>query len=105
MKKLDFKKNLLNSCAKYNIPLDFLEIEITESTLIDVCKEKIEILNEIMSSGINIAIDDFGTGYSSLSYLIDIPISTLKIDKVFIDNVENYKNKALIKSIVALSKD
>jgi len=105
MREIDFKENLLNSCAKYNIPPNFLEIEITEGTLIDICKEKIEVLNELMESGINIAIDDFGTGYSSLSYLINIPINTLKIDKTFIDNIKNYKSKALIKSIVELSKD
>ena len=105
MRKIDFKDNLLNSCAKYNIPPNFFEIEITECTLIDICKEKIEVLNELMESGINIAIDDFGTGYSSLSYLINIPINTLKIDKTFIDNIKNYKSKALIKSIVELSKD
>jgi len=105
MKKIDFKNKLLNSCAKYKIPPHLLEIEITEGTLIDVCEEKIELLNELIDSGINIAIDDFGTGYSSLSYLINIPINTLKIDKTFIDNIENYKNKVLIKSIVDLSKD
>lgn len=55
--------------------------------------------------GINIAIDDFGTGYSSLSYLINISVSTLKIDKTFVDHVENYKNMVLIKNIVNLSKD
>lgn len=103
IRKLDFKKKLLSSCTKYNIPTNLLEIEITEGTLIDVSKE--EVLNDLMDSGINIAIDDFGTGYSSLSYLMNIPINTLKIDKKFIDNIENYKNKALIRSIVSLSKD
>lgn len=105
MKKIDFKENLLNSCAKYDVPPNFFEIEITEGILIDACKEKIELLNEINNNGINIAIDDFGTGYSSLSYLINIPINTLKIDKTFIDNIENYKNKILIRSIINLSKD
>ncbi|OOM82541.1 phytochrome-like protein cph2 [Clostridium puniceum] len=105
MKRIDFKNKLLDSCTKYKIPPHLLEIEITEGTLIDVCEEKMEVLNELIDNGINIAIDDFGTGYSSLSYLINIPINTLKIDKTFVDNIENYKNKVLIKSIVDLSKD
>ncbi len=104
MRKIDFKKNLLNMCTKYNIPSKFFEIEITESNLIDICKEKIETLTELMNSGINIAIDDFGTGYSSLNYLINLPINTLKIDKTFVDKIYNYKNRILIKSIIDLAK-
>lgn len=91
-------------CTKYNIPSKFFEIEITESNLIDICKEKIETLTELMNSGINIAIDDFGTGYSSLNYLINLPINTLKIDKTFVDKIYNYKNRILIKSIIDLAK-
>jgi diguanylate cyclase (GGDEF)-like protein len=104
IKRSDFKENLLNACAKYNIPPSFLEIEITEGTMVDICKEKIRVLNEIIDIGINIAIDDFGTGYSSLNYLAKLPVNTLKIDKSFIDNINNENNQAVIRSIVNLSK-
>jgi diguanylate cyclase (GGDEF)-like protein/PAS domain S-box-containing protein len=104
IKRDDFKDNILNICAKYNIPPSILEIEITEGTLMEIGKDKIEILNQLIQRGVNIAIDDFGTGYSSLNYLIALPVNTLKIDKSFIENIENYKNKAVIKSIVNLSE-
>lgn len=102
--KENFKKNLLSIINKYNIPRNFLEIEITEGTIIDINKEKIDMLTEIMNSGISIALDDFGTGYSSLSYLINIPVNTLKIDKIFIGNINSDKSKILIEGIVSLSK-
>lgn len=105
IKEKDFKDKLLRCCDKYKISPNFLEIEITESTFLDISEEKVEVLNELKEMGINIAIDDFGTGYSSLSYLINISVSTLKIDKTFVDHVENYKNMVLIKNIVNLSKD
>ena len=105
MRDVNFKENLLKVCSKYSIPPNFLEIEITEGALMDNCEEKVDILNELIKNGINVAIDDFGTGYSSLSYLMNIPIDTLKIDKVFIDNIENHKNKVLIKGIINLSKE
>jgi len=104
IKKVNFKETLLNDCAKHNIPPCLLEMEITEGTLIEICKEKIKVLNELSKSGVNIAIDDFGTGYSSLNYLINFPVSTVKIDKTFIDNIENKKNIALIRSLTDLSK-
>ncbi|CUU50427.1 putative bifunctional diguanylate cyclase/phosphodiesterase [Clostridium beijerinckii] len=105
IKEKDFKDKLLKCCNKYNISPNFLEIEITESTLLDISEENVEVLNELKGMGINVAIDDFGTGYSSLSYLINISVSTLKIDKTFVDHVENYKNMVLIKNIVNLSND
>lgn len=104
IKRNDFKDNLLNTCKKYNVPPSLLEIEITEGTLMEISKDKIEVLNQLIEIGMNIAIDDFGTGYSSLNYLITLPVNTLKIDKVFIDNIKSDKNKAVIKSIVHLSK-
>lgn len=104
IKRSDFKDNILNACGKYNILPSLLEIEITEGTLMEIGKDKIEVLNELIQRGINIAIDDFGTGYSSLNYLITLPVNTLKMDKSFVKNIENDKNKAVIKSIVDLSQ-
>lgn len=66
-----------------------LEIEITEGIFVECEDETISILNKIKSLGVGISLDDFGTGYSSLSYLPKIPLTTLKIDKSFIDNITN----------------
>lgn len=104
IKKKDFKEKLLDVCIKYDIKPSCLEIEITEGTLMDISKENIDKLNEIIANGIKVAIDDFGTGYSSLNYLVNIPVSTLKIDKTFVDNISDYKNKVLVKSIVNLAQ-
>ena len=71
---------------------ELLELEITESVIMgspELVVEKIKVLRRI---GIKIALDDFGTGYSSLSYLRNIPITTLKIDKLFIDDISNPKS-------------
>lgn len=64
---------------------DHLEIEITESVMIDSTEKALDRINEVRKMGITIAIDDFGTGYSSLSYLEKLPVDVLKIDKSFID--------------------
>ncbi|WP_125153050.1 putative bifunctional diguanylate cyclase/phosphodiesterase [Clostridium rectalis] len=67
----------------------FLEIEITESTLMSSIESNVEKLIMLKKMGIKISLDDFGTGYSSLSYLKKLPIDTLKIDKSFIDDIKN----------------
>ncbi|MDP4177174.1 MAG: EAL domain-containing protein [Bacillota bacterium] len=89
-----------------NIGLDpkILELEITESVLMESLDSSIAILRKLMDMGIRIALDDFGTGYSSLSYLRKIPISTLKIDKSFIDNItSNQKEESIINNIIEMS--
>lgn len=104
LKTSNFKKNILDICAKYNVAPSLLEIEITERTLVEIDGDKLELLNELMENGVSIAIDDFGTGYSSLNYLVNLPVNTIKIDKSFVSNIHNDKNKAVISSIVNLSK-
>ena len=80
-----------------------LDIELTESVLIKDFDTKIELLHQIKYLGVTLSLDDFGTGYSSLSYLRDIPFDTLKIDKSFIDTMQ--ENKAFINMIIGISQD
>ena len=80
-----------------------IQLEITESTLIDFTDSKSNVINEINDLGIALALDDFGTGYSSLNYLKNFPIKCLKIDKSFIDEINNNKRDyAITDSIIDL---
>lgn len=85
---------------------DWIEFEIIESFIIDDIVEAINVLEKIHTLGINISLDDFGTGYSSLSYLKKLPISKLKIDKSFIDDIPFDENdKIITKTIINLAND
>lgn len=82
-----------------------LEIELTESTLVDNNENAREMLNELHEMGLKIALDDFGTGYASMSYLKDFPIDTVKIDRSFIWGIPNDKeDMAIVKAIVGLAE-
>ncbi|MBS4213443.1 bifunctional diguanylate cyclase/phosphodiesterase [Neobacillus rhizophilus] len=84
---------------------DCFEIEITESILLNNSREIVQSLRTLKSLGISISIDDFGTGYSSLSYLKDLPIDCLKIDKSFIQNIEeDYENSEIPEAIINLGR-
>ena len=101
----DFIDKLLQILEKYQVSPYEIELEITESILIDDFEEitkRLEILRDI---GIKISLDDFGTGFSSLSYLKGLPIDTLKIDKSFIDTVITDENTRIItESIIYMVK-
>lgn len=81
-----------------------IELEITESSLLDKSDLVKKTLNEIKNRNIHISLDDFGTGYSSLSYLTDFPIDTLKIDRSFISKIGNQQQEAVISAMVAMGK-
>jgi len=84
---------------------EYLELEITESVLMESCDALVGKLKLLKDRGIKIALDDFGKGYSSLNYLKQLPISTLKIDKSFIDTIESdSKHKSLTNLIVKLGR-
>lgn len=95
-KQPDFIEKLLHIMEKYQVSPYEIELEITESILIDDFKEITERLAVLRDIGIKISLDDFGTGFSSLSYLKGLPIDTLKIDKSFIDTVITDENTRII---------
>lgn len=99
----DFNDLVIDTLEFFELEPDYLELEITESILMesfDAIGSKLEKLRE---QGVGIALDDFGKGYSSLSYLKQLPISTLKIDKSFIDNIYT-ENEILTRHIITIGK-
>lgn len=82
-----------------------LEIEITETAILNDMEHAVLVLEELSSLGVRISLDDFGTGYSSLSYLHKLPLDKLKIDKSFVDDlIENQRSRTLLKGITVLGK-
>ncbi len=101
----DFIGKVTHILDKYEISPYEVELEITESILIDDFNEIVDKLAVLRNIGIKISLDDFGTGYSSLSYLKGLPIDTLKIDKSFIDTVVTDENTRIItESIIYMVK-
>ncbi len=101
----DFVDEVMNLIQSYQIRPELLELEITESILVesfDRIKTKLEQLRELR---VRIALDDFGKGYSSLSYLKQLPITTMKIDKSFIDHISEQSEDDYVRNIIALGKN
>jgi len=91
---------------KYQIDPQYLELEITESALMSGFDWVIEKLHRLRELGVSVALDDFGTGYSSFSYLQKLPITTLKIDRSFVDNAANMpRQAALLGGIVRMAQE
>lgn len=86
-------------------PPELLEVEITETIAMNDIENTLLILHELTSMGVGIAVDDFGTGYSSFSYLQQFPLTTLKIDKSFIDKMElKEEHQGIVKTIISLAE-
>jgi len=82
-----------------------LKLEITETAVMENAETAISMLKSIKELGVKISIDDFGTGYSSLSYLHKFPIDTLKIDRSFVNSIDDgSENEEIVRTIVALAK-
>ena len=103
------KKNFVESVAQILIDTDlnpeFLELELTESILMQPTASTMKTLNELKATGVRLAIDDFGTGYSSFGYLKQLPIDTLKIDRSFVRDIElDLDDRAIIKAMISLAR-
>jgi diguanylate cyclase (GGDEF)-like protein/PAS domain S-box-containing protein len=101
------RQNLLDTViaalAEAGLAAEYLELEITESLLMQSGPETVEVLEQLRARGVRISIDDFGTGYSSLNYLKRLPVDVLKIDRSFIDDIPgDLDDVAITKAIISL---
>ncbi len=97
----DIVQNVADVLRSTGLPPECLELEITESAVIDNLDAAVNTLNRLRALGVSLAIDDFGTGYSSLSYLHRMPLTTLKIDRSFVKEIaRGESNAAVARAIV-----
>lgn len=101
----DMLESVKEAIELHKIDASNIELEVTESYIATNELNAIEVLGDFREMGIELAIDDFGTGYSSMSYLQKLPVTRLKIDKAFIDDLPDSKESiAVVKAIIALAK-
>lgn len=102
-KRPDFIDLLMSHVRENEVEPEEIELEITETVLIDDFKAVIERMLVLQDYGFRVSLDDFGTGYSSLSYLSGLPLNTIKIDKTFIDSVlVDQATKIIMESIIQM---
>jgi len=102
----DFVEKIQCSLQKYNTKAGCIELEVTENILIEDAEKVSEKLNLLKEMGIKISIDDFGTGYASLRYLQKLPIDMIKIDRSFINHINERSNDlAIVKTILTMAEN
>ena len=82
----------------------YLELELTETVLMENAAASAQVLNDLKSIGVRLAVDDFGTGYSSLSYLMQFPIDSLKVDQSFIREIAGRTGSPIVKAVISMGK-
>lgn len=100
----ELPRRLCEILAEHAIAPQQIELELTESTIMNNAEQSVRTLNELKAIGVSLAIDDFGTGYSSLSYLKRLPIDTLKIDKEFVGDItSDPDDEAITATIITMA--
>ncbi|KAB7668428.1 EAL domain-containing protein [Bacillus sp. B1-b2] len=100
----DFIANVQKTLENVSLPTSIIELEITESIMQDI-QESTKILSQLRSLGISISIDDFGTGYSSLYILQKLPINSIKIDKAFMENLNDDNQRTILKTMIEMGNN
>jgi len=104
-RQADLIEQIRDVLAETGMPPGHLEIELTESTVMDDAEQAIRVMKRLRDMGIRMSVDDFGTGYSSLAYLKKLPLNTLKIDRAFIaDVVTDADDAAIVHTIITLGR-
>jgi diguanylate cyclase (GGDEF)-like protein/PAS domain S-box-containing protein len=101
----DFAATFMQKLRKFAVAASALQVEVTETSMMENFDHAIEVLSELKSFGIKIALDDFGTGYSSLNYLSRLPINKIKVDKSFVQRIEHdATSRAITEAVIALGR-
>ena len=101
----NFVKQVIDTAQRYEVDLNLLNLELTESILIEDIENTIQTMLVLGKAGIKFSLDDFGTGYSSLQYLKKLPLDQLKIDQSFIrDFAFDSGDQAIVCTIIAMAK-
>lgn len=95
---------MIQLVRKYDVDPNLLELEITESVVMDEPKKVIEALTQLKEFGIKVAIDDFGIGFSSLSYLQQLPLDRIKVDRAFIRDFAKPNGSLIAETIIRLGQ-
>lgn len=99
-----FMEEIQTALSKSGLPPGLLELEVTEGTLMSNTEQAVALLKDVRELGISVALDDFGTGFSSLSYLRDLPISKVKLDRLFVSGIaHNAKNAAIVQGVITMA--
>jgi diguanylate cyclase (GGDEF)-like protein/PAS domain S-box-containing protein len=95
---------IVEALAESGLTPNRLQVEITETTLLDAGEQTLSMLRDLRALGVRVALDDFGTGYSSLNYLRKFPFDKVKIDKSFVDDIDaNPQSRAIVRAIMELT--
>ena len=105
LKSGGFARSVISALAFSGVPASRLELEITETVLMDESETVLRTLRQLRGLGIRIALDDFGTGYSSLGYLRRFPVDKIKIDRSFIRDIHNRDTAAIVRTIIGLGAE
>ncbi|MDF2788981.1 MAG: gmr [Neobacillus sp.] len=100
-----FLESVKDTLARHQLPANLLKIEITERTAMTNVQQTLNTIKELQDKGVDIILDDFGVGYSSISYLVQYPFNTIKIDKSFIEGLENKNQRSVCRTLVAMGRN
>jgi EAL domain-containing protein (putative c-di-GMP-specific phosphodiesterase class I) len=100
-----FIESIKHSLQKYDLQPELIKIEITERTAMTNVEKTLQTMQELQAYGVDIILDDFGIGYSSISYLVQYPFNTIKIDKSFIQGLDNKNQKSVCRALVAMGRN
>jgi diguanylate cyclase (GGDEF)-like protein/PAS domain S-box-containing protein len=100
----DLADHVRDALRQAELPPDALTLELTETTLFDNTEHTVQALIALHGLGVRLAIDDFGTGYSSLGYLKRLPVDVLKIDRMFISQLDRDHDDAIVSAIIGLAR-
>ncbi len=100
----NYAQQVKDTILSFNVEPKHIELEVTESVVMDEVNSVINTLQELQEFGVEVAIDDFGTGFSSLSYLQKLPLARLKIDRAFVKDIPHDDSGAIADLVISLGQ-